>query len=107
MVTPEDKVIAAAAHVTDTLQGIGSPPLHTSTLQALGNLCNVFHKATRATNAPILASDIYPWQAAPVLSHDSPPIPATPDHTLSPTPSLHTPSRVQPILTQDLTKQTV
>jgi hypothetical protein len=41
-VTPEDQVIAAAACLMDTLQGIKSPKLHTSTLQALGDLRNVF-----------------------------------------------------------------
>jgi hypothetical protein len=51
-VTPEDQVIAAAAHLTDTLQGIKSPQLHTSTLQALSDLHDVFYEATNATNAP-------------------------------------------------------
>jgi hypothetical protein len=51
-VTPEDQVIAAAAHLTNALQGINQPQLTTSTLQALGDLRNVFYKAANATNAP-------------------------------------------------------
>ena len=43
-ITVEDQVIEAIARLTDTLQGIRSPILFTSTLQALGNLHNVFHK---------------------------------------------------------------
>jgi hypothetical protein len=43
LVTPKDQVIVAAACLTDTLQGIKSPQLHTSTLEALGDLCNVFY----------------------------------------------------------------
>ncbi len=41
-VTPEDQVIAAAAHLTNVLQGIDQPQLNTSTLQALGDLRDVF-----------------------------------------------------------------
>jgi hypothetical protein len=40
--TPEDQVIVAAACLMDTLQGIKSPQLHTSTLQVLGDLRDVF-----------------------------------------------------------------
>ena len=96
-VMPEDQVIAAAAHLTDTFQGIGSRPLHNSTLQALSNLCDVFHGATKATNTPLLASDTYPRQAAHLPSHDSPPTPDLRDHSLSPTPSLRTPPSQTPI----------
>ena len=47
MITVEDLVlvIAAAARLTDTLQGIRSPILFTSTLLALGDFHDVFHKA--------------------------------------------------------------
>ncbi len=41
LVTPEDQVISASSQLTDTLQGIKSPQLHTFTLQALGDLHNV------------------------------------------------------------------
>ena len=101
----EDQVITAAACLADTLYGMRSPQLHTSTLQVLGDLRDVFHKAARATNASLLASDTYPRQAAPLPSRNSPPIPDTRDHTLSPTPSPCTPSRVQPILTLDFSKK--
>jgi hypothetical protein len=83
-VTPEDQLIAAAARLTDTLQDIKSPQLHTSTLQALGDFCNVFYKAANATNATLLAADTSPRQVAPLPTHDSPPVPEARDHILSP-----------------------
>jgi hypothetical protein len=49
---PEDQVIAAAARLTNALQGINQPQLNTSTLQALGDLQIEFYEATKATNAP-------------------------------------------------------
>ncbi len=42
-ITPEDQVIAAAAHLKDTLEGIRSPQLQTSTLKSLGDLQDIFH----------------------------------------------------------------
>ncbi len=50
-VMPEDQVIAAAAHLMDTLQGIKSPHLHTSTLKLLGDLQDIFHEAAKSTQA--------------------------------------------------------
>jgi hypothetical protein len=47
----------AFSRLTDTLQGIKSPQLHTSTLQALGDLRDVFYEAANATNAPLFAAD--------------------------------------------------
>jgi hypothetical protein len=52
LVMPEDQVIAAAARLTNALQGINQPHLNTSTLQALGDLHDVFYEAANATNAP-------------------------------------------------------
>ena len=51
-ITPEDRVIAAAAHLTDTLEGIRSPQLQTSTLKSLGNLQDIFHEAANKTHNP-------------------------------------------------------
>jgi len=76
-VTPEDQVIAAAAHLTDTLQGITSPHLNTSTLKLLGDLQDIFHKAANSTQAP------------------------------SPIQPLHTPPRVQPMPTPSNNTRTV
>jgi hypothetical protein len=102
-VTPEDQVIAAAACVMDTLQGIKSPQLHTSTLQALGDLHNVFYEAANATNAPLFAADTSPRQVAPLPPHDTPQVPEAPNHILSPSQSPCTPPRVQTNLAPDLT----
>ncbi len=101
-VTPEDQVIAAAACLTDTLQGIKSPQLHTSTLQALGDLRDVFYEAANATNAPLFAADTSPMQVAPLPPCDSPPVLEARDHILSPSRSPRTPPRVQPNLAPDL-----
>jgi hypothetical protein len=49
---PEDQVIVAAACLTNALQGINQPQLNTSTLQALGDLRDVFYEAANTTNAP-------------------------------------------------------
>jgi hypothetical protein len=51
-ITPEDQVIAAAAHLTDTLEGIRSPQLQTSTLKSLGDLQDIFHEAANKTHDP-------------------------------------------------------
>jgi hypothetical protein len=83
-VTPEDQVIAAAACLTDTLQGIKSPQLHTSTLQALGDLCDVFYETATATNAPLFTADNSPKQVAPLPSRNSPPAPEAHNCILSP-----------------------
>ena len=65
-ITPEDQVIAAAAHLSNTLQGIRSPQLHTSTLKLLCDLQDIFYEVANTTQDP------------------------------SPTQSLHTPLRVTP-----------
>jgi hypothetical protein len=68
LVTPEDQVIAAAARLTNVLQGIDQPQLNTSTLQAFGDLRDVFHKATNATNAPgkqVTTKDVEIWDQSP------------------------------------------
>jgi hypothetical protein len=49
-ITLEDRVIAAAAHLKDTLEGIRSPQLQTSTLKSLGDLQDIFHEATNTTH---------------------------------------------------------
>jgi hypothetical protein len=59
---PEDQVIAAAAHLTDTLQGIRCPHQHTSTLKLLGDLQDIFHQAVNSTQAP---SPIQPLHTPP------------------------------------------
>ncbi len=56
-ITLEDQVIAAAAHLSNTLQGIRSPQLHTSTLKSLGDLQDIFHIAANKT------PDLSPMQA--------------------------------------------
>ncbi len=101
-VMPEDQVIAAAACLTDTLEGIKSPQLHTSTLQALGDLCNVFYEAANATNAPLFAADTSPRQVAPLPPRDSPPVFEARNRILSPSQSPCTPPRMQPNLAPDL-----
>jgi hypothetical protein len=102
-IMPEDQVIAAAARLTDTLQGIKSPQLHTSTLQALGDLHDVFFEAANATKAPLFAANTSPRQVAPLPPHNTPPVPKAPDRILSPSRSPRTPPRVQPDLEPDLT----
>jgi hypothetical protein len=105
LVMPEDLVIEAAACLTDTLQGIKSPQLHTSTLQALGDLRDVFYKAANATNTPLFAADTTPRQVAPLPPHNTPPVPEARDRILSPSRSPRTPPRVQPNLEADLTTE--
>jgi hypothetical protein len=102
-VTPEDQVIAAAACLTDTLQGIKSPQLHTSTLQALGNLRNEFYEAANAINAPLFAADTSPRQVVPLPPHDTPPVPKARSRILLTSQSPCTSPRVQPNLVPDLT----
>ena len=51
-ITTEDQVIAAAACLADTLQGIRSPHLKTSTLKSLSDLQDIFHKAANTTQYP-------------------------------------------------------
>ena len=65
-IMPEDQVIAAAACLTNILQGIRSPQLHTSTLKLLCDLQDIFYEVANTTQDP------------------------------SPTQSLHTPLRVTP-----------
>ena len=65
---PEDQVIAAAAHLTNALQGIDQPQLNTSTLQALSDLRDVFYKAANATNAPgkqVTNKEVKIWDQSP------------------------------------------
>jgi hypothetical protein len=67
---PEDQVIVAAAHLTNALQvqGINQPQLHTSTLQALGDLRDVFYEAANATNAPgkqVTIKEVEIWDQSP------------------------------------------
>jgi hypothetical protein len=54
---PEDQVIAAAANLSNTLQGIRSPQLHASTLKLLGDLQEIVHEAANKT------PDLSPMQA--------------------------------------------
>ena len=56
-ITAEDQVIVPVAYLTDTLQGIRSPILFTSTLQALGNCHNVIHKAANPPGVPTLLAN--------------------------------------------------
>jgi hypothetical protein len=95
----------AATCLTDTLQGIKSAQLHTSTLQALGDLRNVFYEATNATNAPLFAAETSPRQVAPLPLHDTPTFPKARDRILLPLQSPCTLPRVQPNLAPDLTKK--
>jgi hypothetical protein len=65
---PDDQVIAAAAGLTNVLQGINQPQLNTSTLQALGDHCNVFYEAANATNAPgkqVTNKEVKIWDQSP------------------------------------------
>jgi hypothetical protein len=125
LVTPENQVIAAAACLTNALQGINQPQLNTSTLQALDDLCNVFYEAANATNAPgkqVTNKEVEIWdqsltkdrwvtfepkfelpspQAPPrrvasLPPHDSPLVPKTCNRILSPSQSLCTTKRMQP-----------
>ncbi len=68
LVMPEDQVIAAAARLTNALQGINQPQLNTSTLQALGDLQIEFYEATKATNAPgkqVTNKEVKIWDQSP------------------------------------------
>jgi hypothetical protein len=67
-VTLEDQVIAAAARLTNALQGINQPQLNTSTLQALADLRDVFYKAANATNTPgkqVTNKEVKIWDQSP------------------------------------------
>jgi hypothetical protein len=69
LVTPEDQVIAAAACLKNALEGINQPQLNTSTLQALGDLRDVFYKATNATNLPgkqVTNKEVKIWDQSPM-----------------------------------------
>jgi hypothetical protein len=69
LVTPEDQVIAAAARLTNELQGINQPQLNTSTLQALSDIRHVIYGATNATNAPgkqVSNKEVKIWDQSPM-----------------------------------------
>ena len=65
---PEDQVIAAAARLTNALQGINQHQLNTSTLNALSDLRNVFYEGANATNAPgkqVNNKEVEIWDQSP------------------------------------------
>jgi hypothetical protein len=96
--TPEDQVILAAARPTDTLQGIKSPQLHTSTLQALGDLRDIFYEAASTTNASLFPADTPSRKEAPLPPRDSPPDPKIRKGIMAPSQHPHTDPRVHPNL---------
>jgi hypothetical protein len=68
-ITPEDQVIAAAAHLTNALQGINQPQLNTSALQAPSDLQDVIYEAANATNAPgkqVTNKEVKIWDQSPM-----------------------------------------
>jgi hypothetical protein len=46
-VTPKDQIIAAAARLTNAIQGTITANMRTSTLKLLGNLQSIFHDAVK------------------------------------------------------------
>jgi hypothetical protein len=46
-VTPKDQIIAAAACLTNAVQGTITANMRTSTLKSLGNLQSIFHDAVK------------------------------------------------------------
>ena len=51
-ITPEDRIIAAATRLTNAIQGTTTTNIHTSTLQSLDNLQQIFHDAARKADSP-------------------------------------------------------
>jgi hypothetical protein len=49
-VTPKDQIIAAAAPLTNAIQGTITANMRTSTLKLLGNLQSIFHDAAKGYN---------------------------------------------------------
>ncbi len=99
-VTPEDQIIAAAARLTNTIQGTIIATLCTSTLKSLGNLQSIFHNAAKGY-------DIHQSKAeVPItctVQHHAPVSPRTPDNN-TPTKSPCAPPRVQPNVTPNIAR---
>ncbi len=76
-VTPKDQLIAAAARLTNAIQGTITANMHTSTLKLLGNLQSIFHDATKGYNTHQSKAEVLIMRA---VQHHAPVSPQTPDN---------------------------
>jgi hypothetical protein len=91
-VTPKDQIIAAAARLTDAIQGTITANMCTSTLKLLGNLQSIFHNAAKDYDTHQSKTEVPIMRA---VQHHAPASPQTPDNN-TPTKSPCAPPRVQP-----------
>jgi hypothetical protein len=99
--TPEDQIIAAAAHLTDAIQGTITANMRTSTLKLLGNLQSIFHDAAKGYDTHQSKAKV-PIMCA--VQHHAPVSPQTPDNN-TPTKSPCAPPGVQPKVTPNIAQE--
>jgi hypothetical protein len=79
-VSPKDQIIAAAARLTNTIQGTITTNIRTSTLKLLGNLQSIFHNATKGYDTYQSKAEVPITRA---VQHHTPVSPQTPDNNTS------------------------
>jgi hypothetical protein len=99
-VTPEDQIIAAAAPLTDAIQGTITANMCTSTLKLLGDLQSIFHNAVKGYYTHQSKAEVPIMRA---VQHHPPVSPRTPDNN-TPTKSPCAPPRVQPNVTPNIAR---
>jgi hypothetical protein len=99
-VTPEDQIIAAAARLTDAIQGTISAKMRTSTLKLLGNLQSIFHNALKGYDTHHSKAEVLIMGA---VQHHAPVSPRIPNNN-TPTKSSCAPPRVQPNITPNIAR---
>jgi hypothetical protein len=99
-VTPEDQIIAAAARLTDAIQGTIITNMRTSTLKSLSNLQSIFHDAAKGYDTHQSKAEVPIMRA---VQHHAPVSPQTPDNN-TPMKSLCAPSRVHPNITPNIAR---
>jgi hypothetical protein len=97
-VTLEDHIIAAAARLTDTIQGTIIANMRTSTLKSIGDLQSIFHDAAKGYNTHQSKAEV---QITRAVQHHAPVLPQTPNNN-TPTKSPCAPPRVQPNVTPNI-----
>jgi hypothetical protein len=99
-VTPEDQIIAAAACLTNAIQGTITANMRTSTLKSLGDLQSIFHDAAKGYDTHQSKAEVPIMHA---VQHHTPVLPQTPDNN-TPTKSPCAPPRVQPNVTPNIAR---
>jgi hypothetical protein len=99
-VTPEDQIIAAAARLTNAIQGTITANMRTSTLKSLGDLQSIIQDTVKGYNTHQSKAEVLIMHA---VQHHAPVSPRTPDNN-TPTKSPCAPPRVQPNVTPNIAR---